>query len=604
MSPSALALPVRTITHPSWTCTRICAMCVSSDGALLALASTTGEVLIRSLHAPYRSLLHLHTTSLPSALISCAAFASSTCLLLGRLSGELQVLRVHPDRLALDRTLSLGGGAIWALKPRDTRVLVGCDSGARVVVASEGWHKHVYEVHNAGTARGRVLCVDWMPAPVGGTSAGELCWWDAQRHTARVGADVRIWSVVAVDRQLVAADSRGVVSVWTDGQIQAEIRVERLVGNVVWTGARVGQSCVVFGTAAGTVGGVRRCEQGWLPVRARKWHEGDVKAVAAYGDGGIVTAGLDGRTVVADVQALRGEGGKIVWKLPYADGVRESGTRIRGTWVGDVDGNKLRVWNVAGGLWLRMKVSGMDGMLTAWDMHQKGGWIAVASAEKGRVYKISDKQVRRVPMDQQEETRMAGGAQRIWRTEGELVWICKHADGVGWWRQDTWGKWTADEIGVHGCVDKIHASIQLVAVAGSHGEVCAQARQGKWSTLGTGTKVAALAVRDTNVVVVRCNGDVQVSLGEQRLKTVGNVKGLVAGVKWLNQKAVVVFGETLCVVVGVMEGCEGESFKVGRRVKGVVDVDVVDKELVIVQKLWNQSAEDRPQVLKQSVYQT
>jgi WD40 repeat protein len=301
----------------------ITALASSPDGSLAALARSGGSLELLSSLGPTGSRWTLCSAlaapplSASPADISSLAFQSlpHTSLWVARMDGTVALLPISQDGLPpvsdSASALSLGGGAVWALAPNPTdpnTVAAACDDGSVRIVEEDPEGGGLAVVRVCGKTDARVLCVDWSRRAgiVCGDSAGGVRW--VNPATGRViGRGVlrgrRVWDLcfAKAGKEVVCGDSRGRVSVWDSATctVSEELLVDGMNGDVLSVVSSLSVDAgetVLLGSASGAVGGIMAAPNAqpgdpWAPLRARRLHTHDVRALTLLGS----TTGTDSR---------------------------------------------------------------------------------------------------------------------------------------------------------------------------------------------------------------------------------------------------------------------------------------------------------------------
>lgn len=335
-----------------WPVSGVAALAVAPDGRLLASARADGSLELRRAgpHAappactvppPPVAAGGAADAHIADSAISSLVFAGAETIVASRVDGTLEIFRVV-DGHFLEATvaLRLPGGALWAVAAHGRCIAVACDDRrVRIVRARNDdgppfpADPAAYDVRSLPRGPSRVLCVAWADAGatlVAGDAKGGLRWLSAATGSVlgigRLRGDVRIWCVAVAKRgaEIVAGDSTGRVTTWDAAThvLCDEIRIEALHGDVLslaavapaTDGRDIGET-VLVASAGGSVGAIvappaARAGDRWAPVRAKRLHTHDVRALAVLppqsggGAASFVTGALDSTMCVLPVASL------------------------------------------------------------------------------------------------------------------------------------------------------------------------------------------------------------------------------------------------------------------------------------------------------------
>jgi WD40 repeat protein len=290
----------------------ITALASSPSGLHVALARSGGSLELLSPSGPTASrwipssLMPAPAPSASPAEISSLAFQPlpGASLWVARMDGTVSLLAISqaglPSSVSSSRTIALGGGSVWALAVHPTdpnTVAAACDDGSVRIVEDGPSSGGLAVIRVCGKTDARVLCVDWTPRGgiVCGDSGGGVRWVDPASGRV-VGRGVlrgrRVWSLCFAKsgKEVVCGDSRGRVSVWNSASctVSDELTVENMDGDVMAVASTLSVAAgetVLVGSVSGAIGGIMAAPNArpgdpWAPLRARRLHTHDVRALA------------------------------------------------------------------------------------------------------------------------------------------------------------------------------------------------------------------------------------------------------------------------------------------------------------------------------------
>lgn len=532
-----------------------------------------------------------------------------------------------------------GGGAIWDLAVSMSAshhllcVAVACDDGCvRFItpdpefvrtVTGEGADMVVLPVQSAHylitrseTTEARALSVAWAPPDVTGEgevhqcvacgdAEGGLRWIDPR--TGRVYGRGKIpgvqkqramiWTLqfTREGRDVVCGDSRGMVTVWASATntIMQELRIEGLK-SAIWSSAVVnegaGVDTVFFGCAGGGVGGLRSPVVGaedelWVPLRGCHFHSHDVRGMASFPNGGVVSGSFDARICVFTPQIFV-ERRKIQWVLPYPSCVGQSPVQFcrKSGLILSRRREGIDVWSIPEKnqtplLKLRMKLKSFKSGLIACAISENGQFVAASSVDSFRLYRIWDGdgevsnsstfgKVRPIGVKDRMEMSLRGSVD-LGFCGRKLVCISGSKEQVAFYEEGVLQKYSVEEIGCAGrFLERIACSDEGVAVCDSRGELffsavkpdsLGQCPSLSWTKVfsrnskvhavtalafSPSKKQIAIASSDLNVYVRRVNGT-KGGNGSH----LGPFRGVVTSLSFSAQgKSLLISGETFCCV--------------------------------------------------------
>lgn len=353
-----------------WVVSPIMCVAASPKGSVVATARANGDVEVRGrvgLGAMAFGVLQsggqvmkgkAGTIRAGSGAASCMAFSCEEILVVGRIDGVLEIVKVMEGwYLEVVARIVLPGGAVWAVDVRNERIAVACNDGfVRVVKARDGgWPVGEMEYDIAALRAGgkRVLSVRWIDDEtlVVGDARGGVRWLKISGGVVGKGllggSDVKVWCLVVVKegKEVISGDSTGRLGVWdvATGTLMEQINIEGIAGDVLAAvlapkGGRGGGEMVLVSSADGCVGALvaapgARPGDAWTTVRAHRLHDHDIRGLtvlkgrsgkAGAGKPSFVTGSLDGvMCVVPLADVLKGRP-SIVRLHPFASPAQQA----------------------------------------------------------------------------------------------------------------------------------------------------------------------------------------------------------------------------------------------------------------------------------------
>lgn len=448
-APASAELRVQECSFVQWDVSGICALSASPCAAFVALARANGTVELRRRTVHWAVVAAIPGDGSPELTVSSIKFSNcSHFLFVARLDGSLLVLRVTQEGLATHVQLTPGGGAIWDIAVSqnggkdDVKLALACDDGCvRFVqadpqfVGSDPMHGEVpilptdsahYIIRIGEATKARALSVAWAPAAPGreadcvatGDSEGGVRWinpdtgklYGRGKLPSLRREQTAIWTMnfAREGKDLVCGDSRGMATVWSSATntLRQEVRIEGLQG-ALWSSTVVADSAnseiAFFGCAAGGVGGLRSPSVGaeddmWVPLRGCRFHSHDVRGMASFPSGAVVSGSLDARMCLFTPGEFIDKR-TILWVLPYHGCVGQPPVQFsrKNKFILSRRQKGIDLWSIPDDsksppLKLRMNLKSFHSDLVSCAISSDGTMVSASSLETFRLYQIWDKE--------------------------------------------------------------------------------------------------------------------------------------------------------------------------------------------------------------------
>lgn len=440
-------LRVQECSFVQWDVSGISAISASLCGSLIAVARSNGTVELRHKDVAWAPVSVLYFDPSPELSISAMIFSNcSGYLFIARLDGALLFTRVTSEGLLPHVELSPGGGAIWDLAVSSTvpkglvKLALACDDGCVRFVepdpsfaSSDSLDQKIpslptdsahYLVKISEATEARVLSVAWAPLAPGRDADCVACG-DAEGGVRWINPDsgalygrgklpsvrreqTAIWTIAFAreGRDLLCGDSRGMATVWSSATstLRQEVRIEGLRG-ALWSSTVVADAAnseiAFFGCAAGGVGGlkspsVNADDAMWVPLRGCRFHSHDVRGMASFPSGAVISGSLDARMCLFTPGEFIDKR-TILWVLPYHGCVGQPPVQFcrNNKFILSRRQNGIDLWSIPDDsqsppLKLRMILKNFESDLLSCAISGDGSMVAASSLESFRLYQIWD----------------------------------------------------------------------------------------------------------------------------------------------------------------------------------------------------------------------
>lgn len=432
-------LEIHDCSFVKWNVRGVSAVAASQCGRYIATARSNGDIELKQRGVSWMttSISYAESGETDVSITGLEFTRCSRYLFAVRLNGTFTMFRVTGDGLIEHTMLTPGGGAIWDLAvceddpDGNQRIAIACDDGRIRIIrpdlsyggeqADSSLPKNPshYDIKISQRTAARVLCVSWAPASLAGCdgcvvcgdSKGGLRWVNASSGTCYGRGkipmlrrqEVAIWTLKFVrdGRQVICGDSRGCATVWSSISytMSEELRIEGLEGDI-WSSTVAREDnleVVVLGSANGGVGGLKSNGEDdfWAPLRGTRLHTHDVRGLACFPDGCVISGSTDSLLRTFKPSALVKKS-QIQWIRPVDGCVGQPSVQFfagRSIIIAKAE-KSLDIWSLPNDmspmLRLRMKLDSFSSGIRACSISMDDTVLAVSTAEAFRIYQVWD----------------------------------------------------------------------------------------------------------------------------------------------------------------------------------------------------------------------